>query len=326
MMYDLIKRRLSFIVAALAVSVSFFNAAAIASEDSKPDWEKRADAYYKDLNAVRNLVYKTVDGEDLSMDLILPAQKMYRNGFPVVIYIHGGGWSGGVRYVLHPNTLKRYTDEGIAVAMISYRLVKEGRTVLECIEDCKDAARFLALNSQKYGLDPIRFAATGHSAGAHLSLLEALAPNEEFKGDPKLKGGKPVFRCVAAFAPAVSFWDEKASQQGAITSNEGTMARLLGGKPSEKLELAKKLSPMTYLKRNSPAVLIVHGSADPLLSVNGARLFYETGVKAGADVTYIEVENGDHTFKGENTNITGREMDDMRHEFMNLHLLKDIKK
>jgi len=70
----------------------------------------RADKIYKDCpNIVRDFQYKTVQGfedaEQLSMDLILPEKNLYKNGAPVVLYIHGGGWSGGERYVLE-NLLK----------------------------------------------------------------------------------------------------------------------------------------------------------------------------------------------------------------------------
>lgn len=287
-----------------------------AQEGPKETFKDRADRFYKDLNAVRDMVYKTADGEELSMDLILPEKQILSEGTPVVMYIHGGGWHGGERYVLHPNVLKRYTDKGIAVACISYRLVKGERTVLQCIEDCKDAARFLVKNASKYKLDPKRFAATGHSAGAHLSLLAALSPNSVFGGDPSLKSYVPTFVCVAAYAPVTSFYDPAASSPTALTSDERTMARLLGGEPPEKQELAKKLSPMEYLMKNSPKVLLVHGDMDSLISVNGSRLMAQKGDKIGASVEFIEVKNADHSFKGNDLSPGSLFIDERRFDFI----------
>lgn len=323
----MIKFALHFLIAAIFIPMASF--AEDAQADARPAYAKRADNLYKDLkNVKRDLVYKVADGENLSMDLIMPETPLYRDGSPVVIYIHGGGWGGGERYVLHPNVLKRYTDKGIAVACISYRLVKPGRTVLECIEDCKDAARFLAKNAKKYGLDPKRFAARGHSAGGHLSLMEALAPMKDFPGDPALKNQNPAFVCVAAYAPVTSFADPEASEPRALTSNIKDMTRLLGGNPEEKQDLAKKISPLEYLKKNSPAIFLVHGGDDPLVSVNGSRLLEKNAKKLGVEIVYKELENGDHSFNthGKETNYTPQELDEAGYEFLFGHLLKGVKK
>ena len=295
------------------------------SADDRPDYAKRADGSYKNLpNVQRDLVYKIADGESLSMDLIMPEVPLYKDGSPVIIYIHGGGWGGGSRYVLPPHVMKKYTDKGIAVACISYRLVKPGRTVLECVEDCKDAARFLAKNAKKFNLDPNRFATRGHSAGGHLSLMTAIAPMKDFAGDASLKNFKPKFVCSAVYAPVTSFADPAASEPRALTSNLKDMTRLLGGDPAERTELAKKISPLEHLNKKSPALFVVHGDADPLVSVNGSRLLEQKAKALGVPMKYMEVQNGDHTFntQGRETNYTSKEMDDAGFEFIFTHMLK----
>ncbi len=323
-------KNLLILISSLISSVAFAqdNVSAEKQKDTRPEFMQRADKFYKDSNVIRNLVYKVADGEELSMDLILPENVLYEKGSPVVMYIHGGGWAGGARYVLHANTFKQYTSKGIAVACISYRLVKEGRGVLECITDCKDAARFLVKNAKTYNLDPSRFATTGHSAGAHLSLLTALAPNDAFVGDEALKKFKPNFVCVAAEAPAISFYDPQTYGNKSITKDMKLMRRLLCGDLSEKEELAKKLSPMDYLSKKSPAMLVVHGDQDPLLAVEGARLFVKKAEKLGANISYIEVANGNHSFdakEGEKVSPDKKFLGESRILFLTEHLTKGLK-
>ncbi|MEN8662481.1 MAG: alpha/beta hydrolase [Lentimonas sp.] len=292
--------------------------------------KERADqAYEGHSNIVRDLQYKTAAGfddpEQLSMDLILPEKNFDDAGAPVVLFIHGGGWSGGERYVLDRTTFKSYTDAGIAVACISYRLAKDGYSALDCLIDCKDAARFLVKNAEKYGLDPNCFATRGHSAGGHLALSVALVPDEAalLRGDPSLKGFTPRFASVVAEAPLTTLLHpEQADRLGTITTKSQALKKILGGTSSESPspedlmkndtrsafiaalqseapieQVARVLSPEFWLEDSSPPILLVHGSADSLISVHGARYFKRLADERGAEVVYVEVKNGNHSFR-----------------------------
>ena len=87
---------------------------------------------------------------------------------PLVVFIHGGGFRKGTkRNVGVP--VGRYLSAGISVASIEYRLTKIGHYPMQH-HDCARAIQFLRHNAAKYNLDKTRFAATGGSAGAGLSL------------------------------------------------------------------------------------------------------------------------------------------------------------
>ena len=299
--------------------------------------KERADQIYAGHpNIVRDLQYKTVAGfddlEQLSMDLILPQKNLYAEGAPVVLFIHGGGWSGGERYVLDRTTFKSYTDVGIAVACISYRLAKDGNSALDCLIDCKDAARFLVKHAETYGLDPNRFATRGHSAGGHLALSVALVPDQAalLRGDPSLAGFTPRFVSVVAEAPLTTLFNpEQADSLGTITTKPQALKKILGGTsaespPPEDLinnntraafiaslqseapiqQVARVLSPEFWLQSSSPPILLVHGSADPLISVRGARYFKRLADERGAKVDYVEVKNGNHSFRSPDPQTT----------------------
>jgi len=288
--------------------------------------EELADKNYEGANIERNLVYKTVDGIELTMDLVLPKKSIYVDGSPILLHTHGGGWAGGHRYGVGDH--KYWTDKGIAVATISYRFAKEkdGKkyTLRDCITDCKDAARFLAWNSGKYDLDPRRMAVFGHSAGGHLSLMTALAPNDFFVGDERLAKFNPKFLCAVGLAPVVSFVDEIPSEKKDNMANSGTRIRLFGADFPESFEEAKACSPMTYFKKDSLPIMLIHGDKDPLVPIETSRFMHEKGREMDADITLLEVKDGDHGMHNKEASPTPAEFRDARNEFILKHLLKNI--
>ena len=284
---------------------------------------QRAVRLYKGLNVERDVVYKKFKGKELTMDIILPRERKFKDGAPILVNIHGGGWNGGDRYHVGGAGAKALNDMGIAVATISYTFAEDGKTdVSNCIVDVKDALRFLAKNAKKYGIDPNRMMTTGHSAGGHLALMAALAPNDKFLGDPLLRKYNPKVVGVAAFAPAVSFVNPEADYKGTVSYEANCFARLMGGSPEEvrafkrecktnayeflkaknpndkRLKLAEDASPVTYLNKNSCPILIFHGSKDDLVSYKASRLMAEKAGKVGANLIYIEVAGADHGLGG----------------------------
>ena len=118
-----------------------------------------------------------------------------------MLFTHGGGWSSGdVNKIVKPafiGTLRKLLDSGVMCAAFQYRLTREESTAVECVEDCKDAA--------KWNLDPDRFGVWGGSAGGHLALMTALANDDLFPGSQDLKTVTPRFRCVVSYYPLTSF-------------------------------------------------------------------------------------------------------------------------
>ena len=132
------------------------------------------------VKALRDLEYANVDGESLRLDLYVP-EKSDRKP-PLLVWIHGGGWTKGSKSQFNP-IFVRLTAEGYAAASIDYRLdglVSHPRQ----IHDCKGAIRWLRANADKYGYDVTRIGAGGGSAGGHLVLLLGLSSGvAELVGD-----------------------------------------------------------------------------------------------------------------------------------------------
>ncbi len=118
---------------------------------------------------LRDVVYCTLDGQDLVLDLYFPSESAAP--WPVVMYIHGGAWSAGDKrsgagYVEVP----ALREAGFVVAAVNYRLAPR-YTFPAMIEDVKCAVRFLRAHAADYGLDPDHVGVWGGSAGGHLAAL-----------------------------------------------------------------------------------------------------------------------------------------------------------
>jgi len=219
-----------------------------------------------------------------------------------MIFIHGGGWGGGNKYKIAGapffGTLKTLLENGIACASIEYRLTRNGKsTAYDCVVDCKDAARFLIRNADEYSLDKNRMGVWGDSAGGHLCLMTGLADNNSFTGDELLKKYKPKFQCVASYYPLTSFIHPEFLK-GSNFEKPERFIPLLGGLLSEKQELAKLLSPVEWISKKSPPVLLLHGEQDKVLPIRQSIYLEELGKAEGADIQLLRVKNADHSFNG----------------------------
>ncbi|EMI45510.1 alpha/beta hydrolase [Rhodopirellula sp. SWK7] len=276
-----------------------------------------------EFKTVKDIVFKTVDGQKLDMLLFLPKERQSQP-MPVMLYTHGGGWRGGNKYAVLKSsfvgTLRLLLERGIACATIKYRLSRVGKaTAFDSVVDCKDAARFLVKNAELYHFDPERIGVWGGSAGGHLSLMTGLAPGKLFAGDPSLEGFDPTIRCIASYYPATSFIRVDLLK-GSAFEDAAKFTPILGGPYEEKQEMAKLLSPVEYLTKSSPPVLILHGDNDTVLPIATSQYMLEVAEKIDANVEMLVVKDGGHSFKGNNLQPTLPEIQQHAAQFIIRHL------
>ena len=139
----------------------------------------------------KNIVYKTVDGRAMTLDIYMPPPAVSARPCPVIVYIHGGSWVTGSKeaFVIPymQAVLDSVLDEGYAVVSIGYLLadtLSGEASFPRAIVDCKDAVRWVRAHASDYGLDATRIGLWGSSAGAHLSLLAAYTPDTLFRYSP----------------------------------------------------------------------------------------------------------------------------------------------
>jgi arylformamidase len=202
-----------------------------------------------------------------SLDLYLPADSGKKP--PLLAFVHGGFWLlTDDDYRIGPYVAEALTREGVAVALIRYRLAPAAPHPAQA-EDVAAALALLMREAQRYGYDPSRIFLAGHSAGGHLASLVALDPSYLGKHNihPKSLAGVVSFSGLYDLAPK---WNVTDNQKSATAKTFGTDANIL-----------KRASPITYARADAPPFLLLGAQNDfPGFPID-ARNFYETMRRAG---------------------------------------------
>ena len=119
--------------------------------------------------------YGNVDGESLKLDASIPDGE---GPFPIAILIHGGGWGGGDKAVVHVPPTKPLTDANFTWFSIDYRLAPKHRWPA-CSDDVRTAIRWVKEHAAEFKGDPDRIALIGYSAGGHLAAYAAATADDE---------------------------------------------------------------------------------------------------------------------------------------------------
>lgn len=237
---------------------------------------------------------------ELKLDIVRPREES-KEARPIIVFIHGGGWVGGKRQDFTPFVMAA-AQRGYVAATISYRLTKEKgadgkpKHIFPAqIHDCKAAIRWIRANAAKYGADPDRIGVAGASAGGHLALLVGLADkNDKLEG----KGGhEEVSSRVQAVVNIFGVTEFETIYQK-TDNGKGLVETFLGGKPEEVPQQYKAASPVTYITKDDPPVLTLHGAKDTLVPIQQAKILDHKMKAAGVRHEMIVFEEDGHGFGG----------------------------
>lgn len=214
----------------------------------------------------QGIVYATVAGEDLKLDLCKPADKSAPGAKPVpprpvVVCIHGGAWVAG-HSIDHHRHIVRLAKEGFVAVSINYRLAPK-HPYPAALDDVKAALRFVRSKAKGWNIDPERVAVLGESAGGHLALLVGLMNGA---GDPD--GGTKV-RAVVNYCGPTDFASWRPPFHGeailflAVQRNSAGILKAFLGAADRDAEIVKTASPITYVTKarakDLPPVLTLQG-------------------------------------------------------------------
>jgi len=160
------------------------------------------------------------------------------------------------------NTVKAFIDSGYALASIDYRYSTEAVFPAQ-IQDCNEAVEYLYQHASEYKIDNKRIALIGFSAGGHLASLMALSNNNDIK-DFYPQGKKTHFtiKCALDFYGPSDLIMLATNPDTSVNNIHNPVSILLGAMVVDRPDLAKKASPVTYIDKNDPPFLIVHGEKD----------------------------------------------------------------
>ena len=258
---------------------------------------RRRRAEFPDVNIVRNVVYKRVNGRDLRLDIYSP--KSITRPLPVVLWIFGNRWSRGTKN--HPPPVY-LMSEGYIVINIDYRLSGEA-PFPAAIEDCKAAVRWIRANAAAYHFDPDHIGAWGHSAGGHLAALLGTSggiAELEGAGDNSTFSSRVQAVCdMSGPSDILQFYETVSnSNNGMARIAKSSIERFLGGSVEQNRAKAIAASPTTYVSKDDAPFLIIHGENDMSIPVSQSEVLASKLKAAGVDATLIVAEGRGHGVGG----------------------------
>jgi acetyl esterase/lipase len=242
------------------------------------------------------------EGRKEKLDIYLPAERPAGMRSPALVWIHGGGWTGGTKNEARAkNVCTTLAAAGYVALSIDYKL-GEGAWPTN-LYDCKNAVRFLRARAAEYGVDPDRIAVAGGSAGGHLALMVALTAGRPELAPPPEATLYPSFsdsvRGVINFYGITNLQtrretDEAGNPLPARKSFTGA-AKVYGIESPDDPRL-KVASPVTYLARDSVPILTLHGRADTTVDRLQAEELDRVARERGARHELLFLDGVGHTF------------------------------
>jgi acetyl esterase/lipase len=248
----------------------------------------------KSVSWFTDIPYVPDGSTEQKLDLYIPTN---RKGEPLIVYVHGGGLAHGDKAgdSLNPNNLQLLW-QGYAIASINYRLIPGAHWPAQ-IEDCKAAIRWLKAHAQDYGYNPNHVGVIGESAGGYLvALLGTTSGTKTFDVGENLDYNSDVDCVVDLFGMS------DLSRYPAET-----WTTLFG---STTADLEHAASPITYVHKCEPPMLIVHGTDDKLVPYEQAELLADAMDRTNARYHFHTVVGGGHNpFFGLNVNSKTQKFD-----------------
>jgi acetyl esterase/lipase len=244
----------------------------------------------------RDVPYAGTKNPRQTLDLLLPKSPKGDKPLPVIVNIHGGAFKMGDKSMGVGEIVDLVAGGDYAGATINYRLSGEAIWPAQA-HDCKAAIRWVRANAARYNLDPDRIGVIGASAGGHLvAMLGTGGSVEALEGDlGPYKGVSSKVKCVVdEFGPSDLLAMGDYPSRLDHNAHNSPESELIGGALQEHKDTARAASPITYVTRDDPPFLILHGTEDPLVPFNQSERLAKALKDAGVDCLFVKVQGAGH--------------------------------
>jgi len=242
---------------------------------------------FQNYRIVPNITYTVANSYECKLDVY--ARRTLDAVTPTVISIHGGGWVGGTKEGAQL-TLLPYLEMGFSVVNVEYRLARVSLAPA-AVEDCRLALRWVFKNARTYGFDTTRIIVTGGSAGGHLALMTGMLDSTALFDATREWDQTDATLGVAAVINWYGITDVKDLLAG---PNRQNYAVSWLGSQADRDEIARRVSPLTYVKQGLPAILTIHGDRDELVPYSHAVRLHGMLEKAGVPNQLVTIPGGKH--------------------------------
>lgn len=234
--------------------------------------------------------YADRESGPLTLDVYLPA--VGETPRSAVLLFHGGAWTYGLS---GPHDMAAPASglaaSGHVAFVVRYRLTDDPAGAYlwpDMLDDAQEAVRWVRANADRFGIDPDKIAAYGHSAGGHLS--SHLGTRDTRADDtPDLAGISSRVQAVISIASHYNL-----NLLYPLEFDQERINAMLGGWPDEVPEVTRDASPITWVNETTAPFLLFAGGADEMSPIVQTHSMTEALQHAGVDVATWEVASGDH--------------------------------
>lgn len=257
------------------------------------------------------VTFRKFDSEELKLNVYYPCEEGI---FPVIVFLHGGGWVQGSRnWLVNEKVGKLLASYGYVVFNADYRLVplkqitnwKESPHELELIRnmvsDVRKAISFARKNASRYKGDSNSLFLFGRSAGAHLALLTAFSCEEKYfaKEGVQCSLEEQQISGVIAFYPVTDL-EELYRFYDNVSPLKLALYRGIGGSPEEKQDFYEFFSPINYLSEENasiiPPVFLAAGKRDKVVDPKQSEELVEKLKELNITSVFLELPWANHSF------------------------------
>lgn len=257
------------------------------------------------IDVISDIIYSQItsasSNRQLKMTLLIPQTKGPK---PAIVYYPGGGFTTAVhdKYIQMRMALAK---AGFVVAAVEYRTVPDVYPAL--INDAKSAVRYLRAHAKQFNIDPNRIGVIGDSAGGYVSQMMGTTNGEDefdvgdytdFSSDVQaavtIYGISNLMNIGEGYSDAIQKVHESPAVTEALLLYGPAFAEFAGKDILSDPQKAMNASPLGHVKADMPPFLIMHGSADKLVSPVQSEQLYNALTKKGNKVEYIVVEGAGH--------------------------------
>lgn len=242
----------------------------------------RSAAAQDDLQTADDMVYGTVDGVELLLNVVRPPDGPTPG--PAVVVVHGGGLVQGTRWD-HGEAALGLAQAGYATFSIEYRLFNpaDGTNPWPApLDDAQRAVRWVRANAATYGVDPDRIGALGYSSGGQLAAFLGTRETRD-NDDPELAAFSSKVSCAVTMGGLFDFTFPNAHPDSPETD-----AQMLGGSLEALPDSAayEDFSPITFVDETSAPMLILQEGNEDVIPYEHPRRMIAALQAAGVQVSY----------------------------------------
>lgn len=257
------------------------------------------------IDVISNIIYSQVTlrnaNRPLKMTLLVPRTQEAK---PAIVYYPGGGFTSA-NHEKFIEMRMALAKAGFVVAAAEYRTVPDRFPAL--INDAKAAVRYLRAHARQFGIDPQRIGVIGDSAGGYVAQMMGTTNGEkqfdtgdftEVSSDVQaavtIYGISNLMNIGEGYSEAIQEVHKSPAVTEALLIHGPAFADFAGKSILSDPQKALEASPIGHIKQGMPPFLIMHGSADKLVSPIQSEQLYRALTEKGNQADYIEVEGAGH--------------------------------